>query len=156
MITIEIPPIQKLALHYLVLDYNGTIAQNGHLIPAVAPLLAKLSDQLEVYVITADTFGTVEAEVADLGVGVKVLVSADHTQEKADFIRSLGEEKCVAVGNGNNDARMLQCATLSMAVIGSEGCAVQTLQSADLVVTRIEDALEMLIDPKALIATLRR
>ncbi len=156
MITIEIPPKQKLQLRYLVLDYNGTIAHNGHLITSISPLLKELSKQLKVYVITADTFGTVEAEVAGLGVEVKVLESGDHTQEKADFINQLGADNCIAIGNGNNDAKMLQTAALSMAVIGSEGCALHTLQSADLVVTKIEDALGLILEPKSLIATLRR
>ncbi len=156
MITIEIPPTQKVQLRHLVLDYNGTIAHNGHLIASITPLLKQLSEQLKVYVITADTFGTVEAEVADLGVRVKVLESGDHTQEKADFIDALGSKHCIAIGNGNNDAKMLQTAILSMAVIGSEGCALQTLQCADLVVNRIDDALEMILNSKALIATLRR
>jgi soluble P-type ATPase len=41
-------------------------------------------------------------------------------------------------------------------VIGREGTAAALLGAADVVVTRIEDALDLLLDPRRLVATLRR
>jgi len=57
MITIDIPGSQKLELEHLVLDYNGTIACDGLLIPGVKDILINLSRSLSIYVLTADTFG---------------------------------------------------------------------------------------------------
>jgi len=62
----------------------------------------------------------------------------------------------VAVGNGANDAQMLEAAALGIAVLGKEGLAVDALGVADVVVPRIADALEQLLKTPRLVATLRR
>ena len=51
---------------------------------------------------------------------------------------------------------MLECAALGIAIMGPEGVAGITLQKADVVVPDIRSALELLLYPKRLIATLRR
>jgi soluble P-type ATPase len=61
----------------------------------------------------------------------------------------------VAIGNGRNDRKMLDVAALGIAVCGAEGAAAETLQAGDIVVGRIVDALDLLLHPKRLMATLR-
>ena len=87
---------------------------------------------------------------------VKVLQSDDHTAEKARYIETLAAEHCAAVGNGSNDAAMLEAAALGIALIGDEGCATRTLLAGDIVCRSIEDALGLLLREKRLIATLRQ
>jgi hypothetical protein len=48
-----------LQIEYLVLDYNGTLALDGRLIPGVRPHLRTLARLMELHVVTADIFGTV-------------------------------------------------------------------------------------------------
>ncbi|HHD84270.1 MAG TPA: haloacid dehalogenase [Campylobacteraceae bacterium] len=153
---ITIPNYGTLALKHVVLDYNGTVARDGILLEPVRRLLTQLTQHYTVHIITADTFGSVQREVEAFDVAVKILASDDHTEEKADFVRELGATHTVAMGNGNNDALMLRTAELSIAILGDEGCSMQTLQEADLVCKSIGDALELLLYPKRLIATLRR
>ncbi|HHD77324.1 MAG TPA: haloacid dehalogenase [Campylobacteraceae bacterium] len=153
---ITIPNYGTLALKHVVLDYNGTVARDGILLEPVRRLLTQLTQHYTVHIITADTFGSVQREVEAFDVAVKILTSDDHTEEKADFVRKLGATHTVAMGNGNNDALMLRTAELSIAILGDEGCSMQTLQEADLVCKSIGDALELLLYPKRLIATLRR
>jgi soluble P-type ATPase len=43
----------------------------------------------------------------------------------------------------------------SIVVIGDEGCAVKTLANADVVCANIRDALDLLLVPTRLVATLR-
>jgi hypothetical protein len=50
--------------------------------------------------------------------------------------------------------RMLRDAALGILVIGREGAAVRSLLAADLVVSSIEDALDLLGSPKRLVASL--
>lgn len=154
--TITIPNHTTLLLRHLVLDYNGTIAKDGLLKEEASSKLDALSKRYEVHVITADTFGSVKAQLEGFDVTVKVLESDDHTQEKADYISSLAAEHCASVGNGNNDAKMLQDSVLGIALIGDEGCSTQTLMSSDIVCSDIGDALELLLNEKRLIATLRK
>ena len=92
----------------------------------------------------------------DFTVTVKVLQTHNHTAEKAAYIDTLGKEHCVAVGNGNNDSMMLHNAILGIAIIGDEGCATPTLLQSDISCVKIADALELLLNEKRLIATLRK
>ena len=58
---IEIPGYKTLGLDYLVLDYNGTIAVDGLIPPAIKERLLLLGDSFKIYVLTADTHGTAAA-----------------------------------------------------------------------------------------------
>ena len=152
---IDIPNYKKVTLLHIVLDYNGTIAKDGILKESVKALLLELTQQYQVHVITADTFGSVHSQVKAFDCSVKVLESADHRAEKADFIKQLDAKKCVAMGNGNNDALMVQEAQIGIAILGDEGCSSKSLFNSDIVCKSIEDALNLLLYPKRLIATLR-
>lgn len=155
MILIDIPGYRRLELAHLVLDYNGTLAVDGRLLKGVADALRELSTRLAVHVITADTFGLAAAELQGLPVSLVIAPSAGQDQAKLDFISRLGPEQVVAIGNGRNDRLLLEAATLGIAVVQAEGAAVETLQAADVVCTRILDALALLREPRRLIATLR-
>ena len=151
----KIPNYANLEIENIVFDYNGTLALNGVVRVATRELLKSLCKKFKVYVITADTFGSVKQELAEFNLKVIVLNSSDHTQEKADFVQSLGAKNTVALGNGNNDAKMLEVAELSIAIAGREGCATKTLLQSDIVCHNIDDAIELFLNPNRLIATLR-
>ena len=153
---ITIPNYANLEISHVVLDYNGTLASNGTVLEKTKETLHKLTERYRVYVITADTFGTVQKELENFDLEVIILSSSDHTAEKAALIEKLGATQTAAMGNGNNDRLMLESAVLSIALMGSEGCAVETMHSANILCGSIVDAMELLIYPKRLIATLRR
>jgi len=155
-VNITVPHYKRVVLRDVVLDYNGTLAKDGELKEAVRPLLSMLAARYQVHVITSDTFGSVRKQLEGFDVTVKVLESDDHTSEKAAYIDSLGSIHCAAVGNGNNDAEMLQKAVLGIAMIGDEGCSTKTLLESDIVCSDIADALGLLLNEKRLIATLRK
>ena len=154
-VEIDIPNYKNLVVKNIVLDYNGTIAKDGVLKKRVKKLLSLLNKEYSLHIITADTFGSVQREVAGFNVKVKVLQSKNHAEEKADYIKKLGKKSCVAIGNGNNDALMLKKASLGIAIVGDEGCATSTLKESDLVCHSISDALELFVHTKRLVATLR-
>ena len=89
MFALNIPGRGQFNLRHLVLDFNGTIAFSGELIPGVAERIMLLSKDLEIHVITADTNGTVANQCSGLPVSVQILHSDDHTGEKGEFIREL-------------------------------------------------------------------
>ncbi len=153
---IEIPDYANLEIENIVFDYNGTLAFNGSVNDKTKEILEKLSKEFNIYVITADTFGSVAEELKEFDLKLKILTSSNHTQEKADFIKELNPDKTAAVGNGNNDIEMVETATLSIAIIGREGCATQTMLHSDIVCYNIDDAIELFLETKRLIATLRR
>ena len=153
---IEIPNYRKMTITDIVCDCNGTIAKDGIVLPEIKEIFKRLSSDFTLHVITADTFGSVKAQLEGYGAQIKVLTSGDHTKEKADFVASLGADHCAALGNGNNDSEMLKNAAIGIAVLGDEGCSRETMMSADLMVQNSADALSLFLEPKRLIATLRR
>lgn len=155
MIQITIPGHGELQLERLVLDYNGTLAVDGQLIYGVVERLTALAGQLEIHVLTADTFGQVKAAMADIPCRVSVLPPGQQTEGKLAYVQQLGAKQTVCMGNGRNDQLMLGAAALGIAVIQAEGAAVQTVTAADVVVTDILAALDLLTNPLRLAATLR-
>jgi P-type E1-E2 ATPase len=157
---IEIPGRRHFRIAHLVLDVNGTVAAGGQLIPGVREQLLVLQQTgPQVHWITADTRGRQAALDAELGL-TATRISADapggEAAQKAAFVRSLGAEAVVAVGNGSNDAAMLREAALGIAVLGPEGLALDALMAADIVVPSIHTALGLIQDPSALVATWRK
>lgn len=153
---IEIPGFKTVTITHIVCDYNGTIAKDGTVLPGIRSLFDKLRERYTLHVITADTFGSVKAQLEGYGARIKVLSSGDHTKEKAEFIAGLGADNCAAMGNGNNDSEMLRAAAIGIAVIGDEGCSKDALLGADMVCQNSADALALFLEPKRLVATLRR
>jgi len=155
MISIDIPGFATLELAHLVLDYNGTLALDGGLLVGVAEALSGLATSIRIHVVTADTFGLAQAQLAELPVNLVVTPTEGQAEAKLQFVSALGADTVVAIGNGRNDHKMLGAAALGIALVQREGGAAQALASADLVCLSIVDALELLRNPKRLVATLR-
>jgi P-type E1-E2 ATPase len=149
---IEIPGRRPLVLRHLLLDLNGTIAEDGRVVAAVRRRLPALAELLDVHVLTADTFGTAAVQLARLPVRLEPVGSG---RDKARIARAFSPEGVAAVGNGANDAAMLRLADLGVAVVGPEGAAGEAVAAADVVVARVDDALDLLLRPRRLVATLR-
>jgi soluble P-type ATPase len=155
VIKVAVPHRADLALEFLALDYNGTLALDGALLPGVAASLTRLSEKLSIRVITSDTFGSAEKGLAGLPVSLTVLPSPEVSAGKLTEVRKLGLEKTAAIGNGYNDHLMVQNCILGIAVSGPEGANAVTLAKADLVFTDINLALGALLNPLRLTAGLR-
>ncbi len=156
MMEIVVPGWRELHLDTLVFDYNGTLALDGKISAATEESLCRLAEQFEIHILTSDTFGCVFAACRNLPVTIKKLESEDHSHEKANYLEQLGKERIAAIGNGANDRCLVETAALGIVIIGSEGCSTETLRHADIAVNRIEDAFALFLNPKRLIATLRR
>ena len=153
--TIEIPGYKKLDLDYLILDYNGTIALDGEIRDSVREQLITLSKELEIYVLTADTHGTAKKMCEGLPLKIQTFPTDGALDEKLAVVEGLGEDRCIAIGNGRNDKLMCRASALAIAVMEQEGMCGRLLGEADVCTRNIEDALDLLLRPKRLIATLR-
>jgi soluble P-type ATPase len=155
MLELQIPGFNDLCLKHLVLDYNGTLACDGRPLKGVQERLDALSENLIIHILTADTFGTVQSQVAAWHCRVEVIPRDQEAEAKVRYVKSLGAKQAVAVGNGRNDRLMLKEVALGIAVVQTEGTAVETLWAADLVVPGVLEALDLLLHPQRLKATLR-
>jgi len=159
MLEVDIPSRGLLRLEHRVLDVNGTLALDGQLVPGARERLDRLRGTLEVWLVSADTQGTLAELATALQAQARRLPSGDEAAQeaaqKAALVDELGAEQVVAIGNGANDAAMLQRAALGIAVLGGEGLASVCLAAAAVVVPGIRAALDLLLFPHRLIATLR-
>jgi soluble P-type ATPase len=155
MIEITVPGHGRLRIEHLVMDYNGTLALDGRLLPDVAGILEDLSGALNLHVVTADTFGKARSELQDVPCELVILPVERQDVEKFEYVKRLGPDHAACVGNGRNDRLMLKGAALGIAVLGREGSAAATVLDADVVCPSITAALDLLRNPKRLVATLR-
>ena len=155
MLSIAVPGDRDLQLEHLVLDYNGTLACDGELIEGVEDLLRALAEDLQVHVVTADTFGKAESRLKGLPCQLVVLPPEKQDFGKLAYVRRLGPQTTVCIGNGRNDRLMLKQAVLGIAVVAEEGAATETLRAADVVCRDVLSALGLLTHPLRLTATLR-
>jgi len=154
MLTIQIPGREAFSISHLILDYNGTIALDGEIIPEIAPRLEAMAKDLSIYVITADTHGTAARKCQGLPLTVLTFPTTEVGRIKAEEARKLtGGVACI--GNGFNDIQMSDACDLSICVMGKEGCCSALIAHTDVTVTSIEDALDLLLIPGRLRATLR-
>ena len=154
MLKINIPGREELVLNHLILDYNGTIAEDGEIIDSIRPRLAELSKELSIYVITADTHGTAAKKCEGLPLQVLTFPTTEVGKIKAENVRKL-TGGVVTIGNGFNDIQMSDAADISICVMGAEGCCSALIAHTDVTVTSIEAALDLLLIPGRLRATLR-
>jgi soluble P-type ATPase len=138
-LAILIPGGEDLRLNHLMLDVNGTLTNRGMLLEGVTAAVAKLLPSLDIHLVSADTFGTLDSI--------------------ADLLRATG----VRAGSGDDKLRKIDelgprqtAAALGIVVIGPEGASSQAIRAADVVCLSILDALNLLLEPRALVATLRR
>ncbi len=154
MISIEIPGRDTINVEHLVLDYNGTIAEDGKLIDGVEERMRALKDLVEIHVLTADTYGTVRAQCDHIGIKVETFPRAGAAECKLEIVQTLGEN-VMCVGNGYNDVLMFDAAGLSVAVIEREGTYAGLIAHADIVTKSILDAFDLLLYKDRMRATLR-
>lgn len=154
-IDLEIPDWKRLHLESVLFDMNGTLSSAGVVAPETRRRLADLAAQFQVVVMSADTFGTLEREMAGLPVMIRRTEPGAGAPQKLAFLETLGADSTVAVGNGRNDVLMLEASALGIAILGPEGLAREALLAADLVFASIDDALDCLLDPRRLVASLR-
>jgi soluble P-type ATPase len=155
MLSIDIPGFGPIRAEHLVSDFSGTLAKDGRLPDGIRDRLTEIASVLRVHVVSSDTFGTAASELRDLDLSVHLLSGTEHDRQKDDYVRALGPQAVIAIGNGNNDQRMLKTARIGIAVLESEGCAVHASAGADILVRCSKEALDLILHPDRLRATLR-
>lgn len=151
---IEIPGREPLEIQNLLLDYNGTIAKDGKIPEALYPKLRALALKLNLIILTADTYGTVEKEASALGLQVRRFPRENAAREKYRILKEQ-EGQSLCIGNGFNDIEMCREADLAFAVLDAEGMAARLLPHCDVLCRSSAEALDLLLNPRRLIATLR-
>ncbi|MDO8469209.1 MAG: hypothetical protein Q7S29_05630 [Candidatus Peribacter sp.] len=149
---LTIPGQEPFPIKTVILDLNGTLTIDGILIPGVKERIDALREQLRLILFTGDTQGNAHAIAGELQIEVRVTPDA---KAKAAEARSLEPETTATIGNGRIDLELFQTVRLRICVLQAEGAHPLTLLASDIVVPSINDALDLFLKPKRLIATLR-
>jgi soluble P-type ATPase len=153
----EIPNFGQCEIHNILLDLNGTLTNFGNYPTGLKYLLQEVKKFFDVYVISANTRGTLDRIADELGIkAIHIPKSKSEKESKLTSLRVLNPEHTIVIGNGNNDIEIITQSKIGIAVLGNEGLSIQSLISSDLIVHSISDAFKILLDEKALIATLRK
>jgi soluble P-type ATPase len=155
MVNVDIPGFGTVSIKHLVSDFTGTLSEDGRLCNGVQERLNELSQNLQIHILTADTFGVARDELGNVNCTMHILEGTNHDVQKEQYVQKLGVDNVFALGNGNNDRNMLKAARVGVAICLIEGCATDCIASADVLVTSITDGLDLLLHPKRLKATLR-
>lgn len=156
MIVLDIPGYKSIRIKNVVFDFNGTIAEDGIIISEIKRKIKELSCRdVDIYILTADTYGTVKKQCKQLPVKVEIFDKENASEDKMKIVKELGQDSTVTIGNGRNDIGMFKNSVISIAVIGSEGCFTKAMFTADIVVKNPIDAVDLLLKNNRIKATLR-
>jgi len=159
MINIDIPGFGQRKISRVISDYSGTLTFAGLLGQDVRDRLLRLTEMLEVHILTSDTYGTAQRELGNLPVTLQLLHGTEHDRQKRAYVLGLDPQHVAAFGNGNNDRLMLQTVReangLAIVVDNGEGSAVESVLAANLVIHGAVNALDLLLDINRSKATLR-
>ena len=156
MIEITIPGRGNYTIKNLVLDLNGTITVDGTIIGGVKEKVAMLSQKLDIFLVTADTNKNAERLVRDLPVTLYTIKETEENDQKLRVVLKQDKNNTVSIGNGCNDVSMLKESAIGICIVGGEGASAEAMMASDLAVSTINDALDLLLKPHRLRATLRR
>jgi len=155
VINIIIPGRGSYSIEYIILDLNGTIALDGRIIRGVKERVITLSEKVQVMVVTADTNRNAEKLVKNLPVTLLKIEEAQEEEQKCRVVKERGKSSVISIGNGCNDVCMLRESAIGICVVGREGASSEAIVASDLAVHTINDALDLLLKPHRLMATLR-
>ena len=154
MIKVEIPGRGMFNFENAVFDYNGTIAVDGDVNSETEKNIKKLGELLNIYILTADTYGTVNKKCGHLPAEIKVFPGDEASKHKKEIVENL-KGQTICFGNGFNDIEMFKSADLSVCIIDEEGCCGKIIAHSDIVVKSINDGFNLLFRTNRIKADLR-
>ncbi len=154
MISIERPGQNNLEIDFILIDFEGTLAPDRRVHPKAKDKINLLSKRTKIYILAKEEKKLVEERLRKVKAEITYFTEGQSSQGKLDLLRKLGAVQCVAIGNGADDAPMIEEAGFGICTIGVEGASAQAMKNADLVFMSILDALDFLLKPLRQRATL--
>jgi len=156
MISIQRPGMEDLDIHFVLIDFEGTLAMDGRVHPKAKDKVNLLSKRATIYILTKSNREKVEETLRKMKAEILYVAEGDSSQQKLNVLQRLGPHQTAVIGNGLDDGQIMEQAGLGMCVIGKEGSSAEAMAKADLVVTHVLDALDFLLKPLRQRATLGR
>jgi soluble P-type ATPase len=154
MITIRRAGQEPLEMEFILIDLEGTLAQDRRIHPKAKDKMNLLSKRAKIYIMSKEKNEGVALALEKVKAEVIYFTEGDTAQRKLNLLRQLGTTRTVAIGNGMDDILILEEASLGICVIGREGAAGAAIRQADLLFADVVEALDFLLKPLRQEATL--
>jgi len=154
MIFIQRPGQEPLDIDFILIDFEGTLASDHRVHPKAKDKINLLSKRTKIYILAKEEKEVAEEALRRVKAEIFHLTEGGTSEQKLNLLRQLGPTKTLAIGNGVDDAPVLEEAGLGICVIGREGTSIEAVKRADVVVSDILDALDFLLKPLRQKATL--
>jgi soluble P-type ATPase len=154
MISVGRPGQSNLEIEFILIDFEGTLASDRRVHPKAKDKINLLSKRTKIYILAKEEKKLVEERLRKVKAEIVYVTEGEASLRKLDLLRKLGAKQCVAIGNGADDAPMIEEAGFGICVLGKEGTSLETMKKADAVFTDILDALDFLLKPLRQKATL--
>jgi soluble P-type ATPase len=154
MIAIHRPGQNPLEIEFILIDFEGTLAWDCRVHPKAKDKINLLSKRAKIYILVKEEKELVEERLRRVKAEIFYSTKGEPSRRKLDLLRQLGPTRTIAIGNGLDDAPIIEEAGFSICVIGKEGTSIEAMKKADVVVSNIVDALDFLLKPLRQKATL--
>jgi soluble P-type ATPase len=154
MISIERPGQGNLEIEFVLLDFEGTLASDRRVHLKTKDKMNLLSKRVKICILTKGEKEVVEEVLRKVKAEIFYTTEGESSRKKLELLRQLGPLRTVAIGNGVDDAPMLEEAGLGICIISKEGTSAEAVKRADVVLSNIVDALDFLLKPLRQRATL--
>jgi soluble P-type ATPase len=154
MLSIHRPGQEPLEIEFILIDFEGTLASDRRVHPKAKDKINLLAKRTKIYILSRGEREVIEGMLRKVKAEIVFASEGQGSQEKLDLLTRLGKDRTVAIGNGLEDASMIEEAGLGICVIGKEGASGEALRKSDVIVTHILDALDFLLKPLRHQATL--
>jgi soluble P-type ATPase len=149
-----IPHVGTIEIDTIVLDLNGTLSVHGRMVEGAQKRIGMLKKLgFKIILFSGDQRGHAADLCKRLGIEFR---KAETSADKEKFFLGLDTDHTAAIGNARIDIGKFKHAKLSIATLQAEGIHVGILPHVDIIVPTINDALDLFLDPNALIATMRK
>jgi soluble P-type ATPase len=147
MITLQRPGRNALEIEFILLNFEGTLATDRRVHPKAKDKLNLLAKRSKIYILVKGEQEAIAEILKKLKAEVIYLTEGEVSQGKLDLLRQVGAARTVAIGNGADDAAMIEEAGLGICIVGVEGTSGEAIKKADVVFTDILHALDFLLKP---------
>ena len=149
----NIPEWDTIEINTLVFNLNWTLAVSGEVSKDVEDKLSRLKELgYDMVLLSGDVRGNAKELCNRLGIK---FIRARTSEEKKNEIKKLNPETCAAIGNARIDNWMFKEARVAIAVLQEEWIHVDVIKYTDLILPSISDALNLFIDEKIFMWTMR-
>ena len=154
MILIQRPGQDSLEIEFILIDFEGTLASDGRVHPKAKDKINLLSKRTRIYIVVKTGRERADEALRKVKAEIVYLTEGESSRRKAEVLQQIGPARTAVIGNGVDDALIVEEAALGICVIGKEGALGETIKKADVVVCDILDALDFLLKPLRQKATL--